>query len=681
MVEVVVSSEERMEAELAMEEDKEKKDDSTEVVRWEKLFPRMVLQVLLVEADDSTRQIISALLRKCGYRVAAAPDGLTAWEILKCRPHDIDFILTEVELPSISGYALLTLVMEHDVCKNIPVIMMSSHDSIGMVLKCMLKGAADFLIKPVRRNELRNLWQHVWRRQTVAAGHIPPNSPLVRRKIEATSENNAASDHSSDCATSTQKSKECSEREIDDQGHSLLKYRSASNVRNTERDRYERQVKLDKKSVDSECKTDERSSKLAPYNEACNSASLKLGEEHSCVETVTRPERLRTENDVRNTHIAHCNKNELVKPSSSATDLISTFDNNSPKCTYGHSSLNVDAHKFESTPQLELSLEWFHPSSLKEKGVNEKHLLNHSNASAFSRYNSKTLQPFFPMSADNNLGLKEDASISPAMSSGNLSQNSSGVYQPEGAPLSGNQEIMTTLVIGQSGQGEIMYPSPQLGLIPVPVAGARLENIPTGYGHVFPSIYSTQSGLPAAWNPKLAGEREHSPFPTNTSIHSNQEIQDSENNHRQSVETINNTDDQNGLHQNNMEPAKEFKHGSPGASQSASSSLCNGIENHNSSSTPGSLCSRNDGNATFAGAAERTIALESSNDGFKGMDSHRLSQREAALTKFRLKRKDRCYEKKVRYQSRKRLAEQRPRVKGQFVRQVQLDALVANANS
>lgn len=44
---------------------------------------------------------------------------------------------------------------------------MSSHDSISMVLKCMLKGAADFLIKPVRKNELRNLWQHVWRRHTV----------------------------------------------------------------------------------------------------------------------------------------------------------------------------------------------------------------------------------------------------------------------------------------------------------------------------------------------------------------------------------------------------------------------------------------------------------------------------------------------------------------------------------
>jgi pseudo-response regulator 9 len=44
---------------------------------------------------------------------------------------------------------------------------MSSQDSIKMVLKCMLRGAADYLIKPMRKNELKNLWQHVWRRLTV----------------------------------------------------------------------------------------------------------------------------------------------------------------------------------------------------------------------------------------------------------------------------------------------------------------------------------------------------------------------------------------------------------------------------------------------------------------------------------------------------------------------------------
>jgi DNA-binding response OmpR family regulator len=44
---------------------------------------------------------------------------------------------------------------------------MSKEDSVSTVYKCMLRGAADYLVKPIRRNELRNLWQHVWRRQSV----------------------------------------------------------------------------------------------------------------------------------------------------------------------------------------------------------------------------------------------------------------------------------------------------------------------------------------------------------------------------------------------------------------------------------------------------------------------------------------------------------------------------------
>jgi FixJ family two-component response regulator len=49
---------------------------------------------------------------------------------------------------------------------------MSSNDAVSMVFKCMLKGAADFLVKPIRKNELRNLWQHVWRKQLVCL-HTP----------------------------------------------------------------------------------------------------------------------------------------------------------------------------------------------------------------------------------------------------------------------------------------------------------------------------------------------------------------------------------------------------------------------------------------------------------------------------------------------------------------------------
>ncbi|KAH9607606.1 hypothetical protein KSS87_022791 [Heliosperma pusillum] len=100
--------------------------------------------------------------------VATAQDGLKAWEVLKARPHGIDLILTEIELPSISGYALLTLIMEHEIRKNIPVIMMCKYDSVSLVYKCRMRGGADFLVTPIRINELKNLWQHVWRRQSVS---------------------------------------------------------------------------------------------------------------------------------------------------------------------------------------------------------------------------------------------------------------------------------------------------------------------------------------------------------------------------------------------------------------------------------------------------------------------------------------------------------------------------------
>lgn len=50
------------------EEDERKEEKGLEEVRWEKFLPRMPVRVLLVEGDDSTRQIIAALLRKCSYR-------------------------------------------------------------------------------------------------------------------------------------------------------------------------------------------------------------------------------------------------------------------------------------------------------------------------------------------------------------------------------------------------------------------------------------------------------------------------------------------------------------------------------------------------------------------------------------------------------------------------------------
>lgn len=586
-----------------------------------------------MEPDDSTRQIIAALLRKCSYKVAAVSDGLKAWEALKGEPQNVDLILTEVELPSISGFALLSLIMEDDICKKIPVIMMSSHDSISMVLKCMLKGAADFLVKPVRKNELRNLWQHVWRRHAPTGGHVSQNLSIAQNKVEVSSENNTASNHSSDYVVSAQKKKECSEKGSDVQsssttpyleaesaymenmqGFSQLKCRSVSNLSNEEIRKHEDCIELDKEPDRLESltggKTITLGSEVAPGNEGYHSAAFRWEESHCRAKRVTSGDGVGPASHIENTDITGenhgCNE-KWIEPSSGAIDLISTFDNYPKEDRNQFSSSNDGISKDGFAPQLELSLRRFQPCNSKNHGSDERHTLNHSNSSAFSWYNNgKSLQPLFPTSAINCSELKEDASYSHERLFNQLPENTVGTSERCGAALSVTQGNMTTLVMGQSNRAEAAFPTSQLGLIPV------------------------------------QGE-------------------------------------------NNLEPMEELSHGSPVAGQSASSSLCNGVVSHLSSSVHGGICNRNDGNPTSNGAVVRTTAPESvndeglsNNDALKGMDSHHSTQREAALMKFRLKRKDRCFEKKVRYQSRKRLAEQRPRVKGQFVRQVQTDTPTAD---
>ncbi|KAL2485306.1 Two-component response regulator-like APRR7 [Abeliophyllum distichum] len=171
------------------------------VVFWERFLHVRSIRVLLVENDDSTRHVVTALLRNCNYEVLEAANGLQAWRILEDLTNHIDLVLTEVVMPCLSGVGLLCKIMSHKTRNNVPVIMMSSHDSRGLVFKCLSNGAVDFLVKPIRKNELKNLWQHVWRRCHSSSGSGSesgtPTQKSVKSKSNDKSDNNSGSNDGS----------------------------------------------------------------------------------------------------------------------------------------------------------------------------------------------------------------------------------------------------------------------------------------------------------------------------------------------------------------------------------------------------------------------------------------------------------------------------------------------------
>lgn len=85
--------------------------------------------------------------------------------VLNAEGQEIDLILADVDLPKSKGFKMLKYITRSTCLQRIPIVMMSARDEVTVVMKCLKLGAADYLVKPLRINELLNLWMHMWRRR------------------------------------------------------------------------------------------------------------------------------------------------------------------------------------------------------------------------------------------------------------------------------------------------------------------------------------------------------------------------------------------------------------------------------------------------------------------------------------------------------------------------------------
>jgi DNA-binding response OmpR family regulator len=109
-------------------------------------------KLLLVDADPLSLCVLEVSLRKAGYRVTTAGDGVEALEkIESIAPH---LVLTETRLPKLDGYALVRNLKERPEASDTPVIFMGSHDSLEDRRRAHELGVEEFLAKPIFLAEL-----------------------------------------------------------------------------------------------------------------------------------------------------------------------------------------------------------------------------------------------------------------------------------------------------------------------------------------------------------------------------------------------------------------------------------------------------------------------------------------------------------------------------------------------
>ncbi len=119
----------------------------------------MAATILAVDDSASIRQMVSFTLKGAGYDVVEAVDGVDALD--KAKRHNLDLILTDINMPRMDGLALVESLRGLPRYKAAPILMLTTESSEAMKAKGRAAGATGWLVKPFDPRRLVQVVQKV----------------------------------------------------------------------------------------------------------------------------------------------------------------------------------------------------------------------------------------------------------------------------------------------------------------------------------------------------------------------------------------------------------------------------------------------------------------------------------------------------------------------------------------
>jgi two-component system chemotaxis response regulator CheY len=112
-------------------------------------------KILIVEDSSTTRSLLKAVIEDLGEDIdtVEAPTGFEALKLLPSEPFDL--ILTDINMPDINGLELLNFVKNNQSYSHIPTIIVSTERSEEDRKRGMALGAAAYITKPFKSEELQ----------------------------------------------------------------------------------------------------------------------------------------------------------------------------------------------------------------------------------------------------------------------------------------------------------------------------------------------------------------------------------------------------------------------------------------------------------------------------------------------------------------------------------------------
>lgn len=105
------------------------------------------MKFLVVDDFSTMRRIVRNLLKELGYtNVDEAEDGAVALQ--KLQTGGFDFVVTDWNMPNMTGIELLQAIRAHAQLKHLPVLMITAEAKKENIIMAAQAGASGYIVKP-----------------------------------------------------------------------------------------------------------------------------------------------------------------------------------------------------------------------------------------------------------------------------------------------------------------------------------------------------------------------------------------------------------------------------------------------------------------------------------------------------------------------------------------------------
>jgi DNA-binding NtrC family response regulator len=143
-------------------------------------------RVLIADDELNMRRVLEAILRREGYDVVTAANGIDA---LAAMNRDVHTVITDLKMPGLDGMGLLKkLSVDYS---DVPVVMITAHGSVENAVEAVKLGAFDYLEKPFEQEQIRQVVAKALSTFALSRRDARPDEPAGRGRFRLIGESAA----------------------------------------------------------------------------------------------------------------------------------------------------------------------------------------------------------------------------------------------------------------------------------------------------------------------------------------------------------------------------------------------------------------------------------------------------------------------------------------------------------